>query len=156
MKKADRTKGNAPQAATGEAWKSETHQLSKESEMNSTPNTLPSLGQIICIAVAKAEADLKLLNEIRCNDPDWNDHDIDVDLATDLVLEKVRGMKATPFADASEFTTQWYIAKSALNLSCTVFSRKDCWYYRHLQKTCQLFEQLACIADFTEMQGEAA
>ena len=110
--------------------------------------TLPSIKQAIALALAMAEARLRCLISVRCNDEHWSEADLDVDNATEIALVQILRMKELGLEHSHEFDAQWFMAAAALNLAEKAFSRKDCAYARVLAGAVDVFRVLAEAVEF--------
>lgn len=111
---------------------------------------LPTFQQVIALALAKAEQNLRRLIEIRCNDERWADADVDVDFAVELALTHLERMKAMSFENYNGLDYEWFKVAAALKLGKKQFSRPDCNYSRTLESTCNMFDQMAELFEFVE------
>jgi len=119
-----------------------------------TTTHLPTFTQVIALLIANAEHDLSCLRHIRDEDDEhWNDEDIGVELAADLVLDKVISLKAKAFAGSLEFETDWHKCTYTLELALNAFSRKDCHYHRALEGLHGLFTQGDGLVEFAELHN---
>lgn len=122
----------------------------------STAEILPTAAQLIHLAIQMAENNITRLIDIRNNDDEWDDADVDVDMATELALEKVLSLKGKKFTEINDFLSKWYMAQSAMNLAKKAFSRENCWYSRILANSTELFDQMAHAIEFADARATEA
>lgn len=116
---------------------------------------MPSWQQVMLAALAFAQDSLEKLESASSIDKDLGDADVDVDVsfAMDLVLERIKRMRANLPTDRATFEVEWYAAGSVVNLSVRSFSRPASYYFRCLQSVQRLFEVFAPAVEFIE-RGE--
>lgn len=111
----------------------------------------PTLDQVATMFLAVAAKKLESLESIRNKDTDWLDADVSVDMAIELVSERVQAMSGTMFPSADAFAGEWYKISSVVNLSMASFSRPSSWYGRTLQDAAQFFQQVPDILHYAEV-----
>lgn len=118
------------------------------------PITLPTWQQTMQLALAYAQDSLERLDDAISSDLNWGDADVDADvcLAMELALERIKRMRADPPAERGACEVEWYAAASVVNLSVRVFSRPDSYYFRCLESLQKLFEVLAPVVEFVDLQ----
>lgn len=111
---------------------------------------LPSWQQTMVTALAFVQYSLEGLARTRCDDKDWDENDVDIDMAVDLALLQIKGLRANPPAERMAFEAGWYMAAAAINLSVRAFSRPDSCYFRSLESLQKYFEVLAAAVEFVD------
>ena len=129
-------------------------EMNPTSKTKPNANALPSLQQVIRLVIVKAEHDLQHLMEIRCQDEDWEDNDVDVDNASELALWKIQSMKTIRFDSWDDFCESWCKVSAVINLAKKGLTRQDCWYARSLERICRFFEQADNIVEFADYQND--
>lgn len=116
---------------------------------------LPTWQQTILTALAFAQDSLERLNFAIAADKDWGDSDVEADvcLSMDLVLERIKGMRANPPAEVALFEREWFESASIVNLCVRVFSRTDAYYFRCLESVKKLFEVFADAVVFVDREA---
>lgn len=114
---------------------------------------LPTWQQSMALALAYAQNSLEHLVQLRCDDEDWNEDDVDVDLAIDLALLKIKEIRANPPAGIEDFEHGWYMAGAAVNLGMHAFSRHDSAYFRWLESVQRQFHVLVAMVEFAQWQA---
>lgn len=109
--------------------------------------------QLMALLLEKAEYDLCSILRARCDDPDWDDNDIDVDSATELAFAQILAMRAAVPADRDAFLEEWYSIGSIINLAAKAFSRTDCLYQRQLDGIRELFALAPALVEFADLGG---
>lgn len=107
-----------------------------------------ALQQMVRLSIARAEDELRRLVATRCDDPEWSDVDVNVDLAMELALSHVRRMKGSTFDGYSAFQEQWFLAAAAVSLGRQTFSRPTSFYGRLLQGVEAMFEQAVEFVEY--------
>lgn len=109
------------------------------------------------LSIARAEDELRRLVATRCDDAEWSDVDVNVDLAMELALSHVRRMKGVTFDGHSEFQEQWFLAAAAVSLGRQTFSRPASFYGRMLAGVEAMFEQAVEFVEYAaQLPGEVA
>lgn len=125
--------------------------------MNATATTnlaqaMPTLEQAASMFLGVAAKKLQSLENIRKKDTEWLDADVNVDMAIELVSERVLAMSEKMFPSADAFASEWYKISSVVNLSMTSFSRPSSWYGRTLQDAAQFFQQVPDILHYAAVE----
>lgn len=118
-----------------------------------TAPQMPTFQQMVVLALAKADKDLRTLIEIRCGDEHWAEEDVDVDLAVELALTHLERMKSMSFTEYTGFDIEWFKVGAALNLGKKLFSRQDCWYRHALDRTCAMFDHIASMVEHISLNS---
>lgn len=100
-----------------------------------------AMQQMMALAILSAEDRLARLLAIRLEDEAWDDDDASIDMAAELALCHIRRMKDMKFAGYNDFTKQWFIAASAVDLSRKSFSRAESHFGRALDGVNRMFSQ---------------
>ena len=117
---------------------------------------LPTFWQMAGLAVLAASRSMARLAQMRREDHAWDETDVDVELAVDLVASHIEQMRSADFSGHDDFTSAWLRALGTLSLANEAFSRKGHPYSRSLASTCRMFEQLAELLDLTQCPTLAA
>lgn len=115
---------------------------------------MPTFEQAVAVALARASESLVGLIEMRIVDDAWKDADVDVDFAVRLAHQQITQMQQTKFTQPGDFSTQWFMASSAVALAKKGFSRPDCIYARWLTGCMELFTQMNDMVDFCWHAGQ--
>ncbi|WP_126312903.1 hypothetical protein [Delftia acidovorans] len=107
-----------------------------------------ALQQMVRLSITRAENELRRLVAARCDDAEWNDVDVNVDLAMELALSHVRRMKGVTFDGYSAFQEQWFLASAAVSLGRQTFSRPASFYGRMLAGVEAMFEQAVEFVEY--------
>lgn len=126
--------------------------------MNATATTnlaqaMPTLEQVTSMFLKVATEKLQALESIRKKDAEWQDVDVNVDMAIELVSERVLAMSEKMFPSADAFASEWYKISSVVNLSTVSFSRPSSWYGRALQDAVEFFRQVPDILEYAGVRG---
>lgn len=111
---------------------------------------LPTWQQTMVTALTFVQYSLEGLARTRCNDKGWDDKDVDIDMAVDLALSQIKGLRANLPPNRDAFEIGWYMAAAVINLSVRAFSRPDCGYFRALESLQKYFEVLAATVEFVD------
>lgn len=114
---------------------------------------LPTLQQVIALAIAKLAHDLWLAIETMRNDEDARDEDADADVTLRLAGEAVTRMKAMTFTDYSDFAGQWFLVAAAIKLAAKAHSRIDSYFGRLLICARDDAEVLPELVEFVQSHG---
>ena len=120
----------------------------KTSTSKTAQQALPTFGQMVALALVKAEQELQSLCRVRCNDEHWDEADVDVDYSIELAAAHIDRMKTMEFVNCHDFDAEWFKAGGALNMACKCFLRTDCVYARHLAHTAAMFEHMSSMIEF--------
>lgn len=153
MQKQQPEKAKPPKAATNGGFKVKpnshrTDICMKTNTQQAARQGAPNFGQMVALAMEKAEHDLKGLLEARAQDDRWSDDDVSVDLSIELAFDHLKQMKNAEFKSKDDFCWEWYKVGAAVKQSCKLFTRKDCFYYRSLERTSSMFENVADLVQF--------
>lgn len=112
--------------------------------------TLPTWQQTMLTALAVAQDSLERLSGAIATDKDWGGSDVEADVSysMDLVLERIKGMRANLPTEVAAFDREWYTAASVVNLCVRAFSRTDTYYFRCLETVQKLFEVFGDAVEF--------
>lgn len=155
MQKQQPEKAKPPKAATNGGFKvkpnsDRTDICMKTNTQHIAKQAAPNVGQMVALAMEKAEHDLKGLLEARAQDDRWSDEDVDVDFSVELAYSHVLRMKEMEFKSKDDFCLEWYKVGAAVNQGRKLFTRKDCFYFRSLDRTASMFENVAELVQFVE------
>ncbi|MBL8356161.1 MAG: hypothetical protein JNM01_15190 [Delftia acidovorans] len=114
---------------------------------------LPSADQAMLTAIAHIQHTLEHLVQVRYDDKEWDDKDVDVDFAVDLALSHIRLLRAELPLDRSTFENKWFMAGAAVNLGAQAFSRPSSLYYRWLTAAQRQFEVLVDLVAFVDEEA---
>ena len=116
---------------------------------------VPTWQQTVLTALAFAQDSLERLNSAIATDKDWGDSDVEADvcLSMDVVLQRIKNMRANPPAEVASFEREWFESASIVNLCMHVFSRTDTYYFRSLESVKKLFEVFADAVVFVNREG---
>lgn len=111
---------------------------------------MPTFQQTMLTALAVAQDSLERLDAAIAIDKDWGGSDVEADVSysMDLILERVKGMRANLPTEVEAFDREWYGAASVVNLCVRAFSRTDAYYFRCLEAVQKLFEVFGDAVEF--------
>ena len=115
---------------------------------------LPSVRQVERLLLDFMISSIERLTAIRCDDADWKDADVDIDMAADLALAHLKRLRADPDSLDGDFELNWWTAASAINLGHKAFSRPDSQYGKTVAGLVSDFEALADLPAFVESRNE--
>ena len=123
--------------------------------MNVTATTnaaqaMPSLDQAVSMFLHVAASKLQYLEK----DEEWLDKDVNVDMAIELVSERIQAMTEKKAPTARDFSSEWYKISSVVNLSMASFSRPASWYGLALQDVVNFFKQVPEILELAKVGAQ--
>lgn len=114
--------------------------------------SLPSRRQMIALVLSRVEDQLKDLMQLRENDDGWDDVDVDIDYTISLAHTQVQRMLATQFdhkQDGVDFGWPWLMVAASINMAVKLFSRRNCRYWRALNRLRDCFVPLHDLVEHT-------
>jgi len=111
---------------------SKSTQANSMAEDSRPPRDMLTTQQLIALTIDKGYRDLLTLSKERVEDDNWDEKDVDVDMAIDLLLLRVSQLKEAPKLSQQEFESAWFEVGAVLNLAASSFSRPDSCYFRTL------------------------
>lgn len=114
----------------------------------------PAIGQMIALALGRAELELQDLIKTRGTDGDWDERDVDIECAVEMSLIHVQNMKDMGLLSSVDFDAEWFRARAPLALSLKTFSRPDSYYARRLDAVVKMFDEASNYVEFAEPRPE--
>ncbi|MFJ1020967.1 hypothetical protein WLX09_15765 [Bordetella bronchiseptica] len=107
------------------------------------------------LAMVVVSNNLERLVEIRCDDEEWDEKDVCVDMAVDLALKMTRQLCAAQPATFDQMAFDWAQIYSIIDLANRAFSRPETAYGRFLSYLASAFDVLGEMVELADVVGEA-
>lgn len=117
---------------------------------------LPTLQQLMALAIARLQFEIQDLSRIPGADPNWNDDDFQTPIAIEMLDEKVARMASMTFATAQEFATEWFKLGAVVDLAVRAHIQRDNWYFRSLEAVSALINSTPEMLYFLEKRASAS
>ena len=113
---------------------------------------LPTWQQMANASVMHAQESLQRLMEIRRDEKEWDDADLDVDETADLVLRNLEQVAIDMPKTQEDFVQYWYRLTAALRLAKLAFSRPNTFYGRSIASIVNIMESVPQLLEYTHIE----